>query len=88
MKTLALLLVTLTLPLSSFAAVNCTKEDQSKWMDQDKFQAARTAEGYQIKVFKVTKGNCYEIYGKNKEGKKVEIYFNPMTAEIVKAKIK
>ncbi len=88
MKTLVLLLVTLSLPLGAVAAVNCTKEDQAKWMDQTQFQADRKAEGYEIKVFKVTKGNCYEIYGKNKEGKKVEIYFNPMTAEIVKAKIK
>lgn len=88
MKILVLLLVTLALPLSSIAAVNCTQEDQSKWIDQAKFQADRKSEGYEIKVFKVTKGNCYEIYGKNKEGKKVEIYFNPLTAEIVKSKVK
>lgn len=88
MKTMILLLITLAFPVSSFAAVNCTQEDQTKWIDQAKFQADRKTEGYTIKVFKVTKGNCYEIYGKNKEGKKVEIYFNPITAEIVKAKIR
>ena len=32
-------------------------------------------------------GNCYEIYGKNKEGKKVEIYYDAKTLEPVKSEI-
>lgn len=36
---------------------------------------------YKIKLFKTTGGNCYEIYGWDKAGKKVEIYFNPVTGE-------
>ena len=32
-----------------------------------------------IKTFKVTKNDCYEIYGFDKDGKRVEIYFNPET---------
>ena len=36
------------------------------------------AMGYAINVFKVD-GNCYEIYGHNKEGKKVEIYYDTKT---------
>jgi hypothetical protein len=39
--------------------------------------------GYKISKFK-TPGTCYEIYGKDKEGKKVELYFNPVDATIVK----
>ena len=39
--------------------------------------------GYQAKVFKVTRGNCYEIYGLDKAGKRVEIYFHPVTGKIV-----
>ena len=88
MKKISLFLAVIFTSLNSFAAVECTKEDKSKWMDPAKFQATLKAEGYEIKVFKVTKGNCYEIYGKNKEGKKVEIYFNPVTSEKVKANIK
>ena len=38
----------------------------------------------EIKKFKID-GNCYEIYGLNKEGKKVEIYFDMKTLGIVKA---
>ena len=37
------------------------------------------AQGYKIKKFKVD-GNCYEIYGHNKEGKKVEIYLRHQDA--------
>jgi hypothetical protein len=66
----------------------CTKEDKSKWQDQKKFQDTLVKEsGYKIKKFKVTDGNCYEIYGINKEGKKVEIYFNPIDASKVKEEI-
>jgi hypothetical protein len=41
-------------------------------------------QGYKIKVFKVTKGNCYEIYGWDDQKRKVEIYFNPVTGDKVK----
>lgn len=74
--------------LSAFAGPECTKEDKSKWQDQEKFQENLKSQGYKIKVFKVTKGNCYEIYGWNKEQKKVEIYFNPITGEKVKEEIR
>jgi hypothetical protein len=42
-------------------------------------------QGYTIKVFQVS-GNCYEIYGKDKAGKNVEIYFDPTDGRIVKKK--
>lgn len=87
MKTLIVSLLTLA-ALYASATTECTKEDKAKWQDQTKFQDKLKTEGYEIKVFKVTKGNCYEIYGKNKEGQKVEIYFNPITGEKVKTKIK
>lgn len=62
----------------------CTSAPSSEWMDQDVFQSQLVAQGYEIKEFKVTEGQCYEIYGYDKEGEKVEIYFNPVNAEIVK----
>lgn len=69
---------------SAFAKVDCTKEAKDKWKDQTQFQESLKAEGYKINVFKVTAGNCYEIYGWDKAGKKVEIYFNPVNGSIVK----
>lgn len=87
MKFNLILIITSILSVTAFATTECTTEDKSKWMDQTKFQNDLKAQGYKIKVFKVTKGNCYEIYGKNKEAKKVEIYFHPVTGEAVKTKI-
>lgn len=85
MKTLlatALVLMSLT----SVAKVECTSEPKDKWKNADAFKKELEAT-YKIKVFKVTEGNCYEIYGWNKEGKKVEIYFNPISGEKVKERI-
>ena len=60
-------------------------EPKETWINEADFKARLEAEGYQIKKFKVDDG-CYEIYGTNKEGQKVEVYFNPATAEVVKSK--
>ncbi len=80
------LIVIATLAISDAQAeVSCTKEPSSKWKNQDSFQKELEA-NYKIKKFKVTPGNCYEIYGWDKKGNKVEIYFNPVTGEIVKQK--
>jgi len=53
---------------------------KDQWMKETDFKARIEAQGYQIKTFKVSKGQCYEIYGTDKAGKKVEIYFDPATA--------
>lgn len=67
------------------AKKNCTDEPKEKWMSEEAFKKKVEAEGYTIRKFKQP-GTCYEIYGKNKEGKKVEIYFNPVDGSIVKKK--
>ena len=85
MKTLMTLLLTV-LATHAVAAVDCTKEPKDKWKNQDAFKKELEAT-YKIKNFKVTAGNCYEIYGWNKAGKKVEIYFNPVNGSIVKERI-
>jgi hypothetical protein len=40
-------------------------------------------QGVQITKFVITPGNCYEVYGFDKTGKKVEIYSNPVDASEV-----
>lgn len=45
-------------------------------------KAKIVAMGHHIAVFKTTKGNCYEVYGKDSAGKNIEIYFNPVTGEV------
>ena len=72
--------------LSAFASAQCTAHPQSEQIPAAKFQELLKQQGYQIKKFK-TSGNCYEIYGKNKKGQKVEIYFDTKTGQAVKSEI-
>jgi hypothetical protein len=62
----------------------CTSEPKDKWISESDMKAKIAGLGYQVRVFKVTKGNCYEIYGRDKAGKRIEIYFNPVTGSVVK----
>lgn len=59
---------------------------KEKWMPEATFKKGLEEQGYQIKTFKVSKGKCYEIYGFDKAGKKVEIYFDPATAAVLETK--
>lgn len=68
-----------------FAGPTCNVPKE-QWMKEADFKAKLEADGYKIKTFKVTKGQCYEIYGHDKAGKKVEIYFNPATAAVLESK--
>lgn len=83
MKNLIVALL-VVLPTLALAKKNCTQEPKEKWMSEEAFKAKVEAEGYKIKKFKQP-GTCYEIYGTDKDGKKVEIYFNPVDGSIVKA---
>jgi hypothetical protein len=76
----------LSIITSAMAKTECTSESKDKWKNQDSFKKELEAT-YKIKNFKVTKGNCYEIYGWNKTNQKVEIYFNPVTGAVVKENI-
>ncbi len=70
---------------SAFAGPTCDVPE-AQWMKEADFKAAKEAEGYKIKTFKVSKGKCYEIYGFDKDDKKVEIYFNPATGAEIERK--
>ena len=86
MRKLLLLSLVLASPLA-LAGPQCTTADKAQWQDQTKFQEDLKTQGYEIKKFKVTSGNCYEIYGWNKDKQKVEIYFDPVSGNAVKTEI-
>ncbi len=67
----------------ALAAPECTKAPKDEWMREKDLKAKLEEQGYKIKRF-VVLSSCYEIYGQNKDGKKVEIYFNPVDGAIVK----
>lgn len=68
-----------------YAKKACTDEPKEKWMSEADFKKMVEAQGYKIRKFKQP-GTCYEIYGTDKNGKDVEIYFNPVDGRIVKSK--
>jgi hypothetical protein len=70
----------------AFAKANCKAYPKTEWMKEADAKAKIEAQGYTISKFKVD-GNCYEIYGRNKAGKKVEIYYDAKTLEPVKSEI-
>ena len=60
----------------------CTTTPRSEWMPADEMQLLAKHRGYRIKTFKVSKGNCYELYGFDREGRIVEAYFDPTNARL------
>lgn len=70
---------------SAIAGPQCNAP-KDKWQDPVKFQAQLKSAGYDIKTFKISKGQCYEIYGFDKSGQRVEIYFDPETGKPVQTK--
>lgn len=75
------------LSLQATAGPECTQEPQEKWQSVEAFKEKMQRDGYEVKRYKITSGNCYEIYGWNKKGQKVEIYFHPISGEIIKQEI-
>jgi hypothetical protein len=86
MKKTLIIATILTLGSTAHAKKSCTEQPKDKWMSEEAFRKKVEEQGYKISKFKQP-GSCYEIYGTNKDGKKVEIYFNPVDASIVKEEI-
>ncbi len=86
MRKFLLISLLIASPLA-LAGPQCTTADRAQWQDPAKFQEQLKAQGYQISKFKVTDGNCYEIYGFDKDKRKVEIYHDPVTGKAVKTEI-
>jgi hypothetical protein len=65
----------------------CTTVPRSEWITEDEMKLLAQHRGYKIKTFKVAKGNCYEVYGFDRNGQIVEAYFNPATSRLVRENI-
>ena len=85
MKSLVITTLLIAAAGSAMASPTCTG-DQSQWKPEATFRKDLEAQGYQIRKFKVTKGHCYEMYGTDKAGKKVEIHFDPVSGKPVERK--
>lgn len=75
----------LSIATTASASPQCTDRPQSEWMTEEQMKAEIDKMGYtDIRTFQVS-GTCYEIYGHSSDGARAEVYFDPVTAEIVES---
>lgn len=58
---------------------------KAEWKTQKELQSKLIAEGWKVRKVKVENG-CYEVYGFDEKGKRVENFFNPKTFDKVSEK--
>jgi hypothetical protein len=65
-------------------AEKCEPIPKDDWKPQAELERKLRNEGWTISRVKIENG-CYEVYGKNAVGKKMETFFHPKTFEVVTA---
>ncbi|QNH06619.1 PepSY domain-containing protein [Ectopseudomonas composti] len=65
------------------ADTDCARPDRSAWMPESQFREQMKHQGVQITKFRITPGHCYEIYGFDAAGRKLEVYYDPVDARPV-----
>ena len=65
-------------------AEKCDPIPKDEWKPRAELERKLKNEGWTISRVKIENG-CYEVYGKNASGKKMETFFHPKTLEVVTA---
>ena len=74
-------LMTVTGATAAFANPSCNV-DKAEWQPEQALRDKLIAQKWTIKKVKIDNG-CYEVYGIDDKGQKVEVYFNPKSLEAV-----
>jgi hypothetical protein len=67
-------------PALATGKMTCDAGPQKGWKSQAALQKTLKKQGWQVRKSKVD-GGCYEVYGTDPKGNKVEAYFHPVTLE-------
>ncbi len=67
-------------------ATECTTQPMDKWMKPEEVQKMLNEKGYEVRKMKV-EDSCLEAYAM-KDGRKMEVYVDPVSGKIVKIKEK
>ena len=67
-------------PAHATGKMTCDAGPQSGWKSQEVLHQNLTKQGWQVTRSKID-GGCYEVYGTDPEGRRVEAYFHPVTFE-------
>ena len=68
-------------------AEKCEPIPKEEWKPQAELERKLTDQGWKISRVKITNG-CYEVYGRDENNGKVEVFFHPKTFERVVAPAK
>lgn len=68
---------------AAFASEKGCDVPMSQWQPREALQQKLEQEGWKIRNIKTDDG-CYEVYGFDKDGRRMETYFNPKTFAMVR----
>ncbi|WP_395020711.1 PepSY domain-containing protein [Dongia sp.] len=84
MKRFALsLLIASVAGIGTAAAEDICNVPQAEWQPKEALQQKLVSEGWTIKAIKIDEG-CYEVYGKDAAGQRMETYFDPKSFAVMK----
>lgn len=88
MKKLMITAVLATAAMTSMAHADdrhdrrCGNVQIDKWMSEAQIRDRATSLGIEVREVDIDDG-CYEVEGRNKDGRRIEVRFNPETGEQV-----
>jgi len=77
--------VLVSLPVHATGLATCDSGPREGWQPQAKLEKQLVEQKWQVRRIKVD-GGCYEVYGFNEKGERVEAYFHPVTLAPVPTK--
>ena len=81
----AVLCATLATSAQATGLATCDSGAREGWQSQAKLEKMLLAQQWKVRRIKVD-GGCYEVYGFNEKGERVEAYFHPVTLAPVPTK--
>jgi len=78
---LALGLAVASAPASATGKMKCDAPQRS-WKSLPSLEAKLKKDGWQVRKSKVD-GGCYEVYGTDPQGRRVEAYFHPVSFKLL-----
>lgn len=73
------------LPAHATGLATCDSGPTEKWQRPSALEKKLAGMQWKVRRIKVD-GGCYEVYGLNEKGERVEAYFHPLTLEPVPTK--
>ncbi|HVI31033.1 PepSY domain-containing protein [Phenylobacterium sp.] len=86
MKPLLTACAAMLLGAGSASAAELCSVPVAEWQPRQALEKKLAADGWKVKRLK-TEDGCYEVYGLDRQGRRVEAYFNPRTLQSVKVKV-